>query len=151
MTDLVEQTRQSSLWHDMGIDSAVFMISMANCPFTHLHAFSWNLTDLALFALEDRQGLPCLAGLLNTNFQLFYHCLAGSCMLCCGPKVKTPLCVCCVVSRVWRAGVRFNRAGLWWGNLQIMVTAGGWETVGLSQGQSCLAQVGELGKVPNTN
>ena len=40
---------------------------------------------------EDRQGLPCLAGLLNTNFQLFYHCLAGSCMLCCGPKVKTPL------------------------------------------------------------
>ena len=120
-------------------------------PFTHLHAFSWNLTDLALFALEDRQGLPCLAGLLNTNFQLFYHCLAGSCMLCCGPKVKTPLCVCCVVFRVWRAGVRFNRAGLWWGNLQIMVTAGGWETVGLSQGQSCLAQVGELGKVPNTN
>ena len=59
--------------------------------------------------------------------------------------------VCCVVSSVWRAGVRFNRAGLWWGNLQIMVTAGGWETVGLSQGQSCLAQVGELGKVPNTN
>ena len=100
---------------------------------------------------EDRQGLPCLAGLLNTNFQLFYHCLAGSCILCCGPKVKKRLPVCCVVSRVWRAGVRFNRAGLWWGNLQIMVTAGGWETVGLSQGQSCLAQVGELGKVPNTN
>ena len=152
MTDLAEQTRQSSLWHDMGIDSAVFMISMASgWPFTHLHAFSWNLTDLAMFALEDRQGLPCLAGLLNTNFQLFYHCLAGSCILCCGPKVKKRLPVCCVVSRVWRAGVRFNRAGLWWGNLQIMVTAGGWETVGLSQGQSCLAQVGELGKVPNTN
>ena len=71
-------------------------------------------------------------------------------MLWCGPKVKR-LLLFVVWCPVWRAGVRFNRAGLWWGNLQIMVTAGGWETVGLSQGQSCLAQVGELGKVPNTN
>lgn len=104
------------------------------------HVRSWGQTRSSL-----------LGWAAEHKFSIILPCLAGSCMLCCGPKVKTPLCVCCVVSSVWRAGVRFNRAGLWWGNLQIMVTAGGWETVGLSQGQSCLAQVGELGKVPNTN